>query len=349
MFGYLGLLAALIVFFIILHFVEFIDDFIERGAPRSAVIWVYYPNYIPEIIRLVSPLALFLSAVYLTGRLAQNLELSTLQTGGVSLYRLMIPYVVVGLLVTGVMFWFNGWIVPRANRVRLQFEQEYTKDGSGLVDYSYIHRQNRPGSILSVLNFDRTGNVANSVSLQSYDDNRKLVERIDALRMRWVDSTGYWHLLEPVVRTFDADGRETLRTLSYLDTVLTVFPRDLARSESDMEGMTIDEGREYLDLLRRSGANRLGVPLVTYYAKFSYPFANLILVLIGVPLASVRRRGGQAMLLGIGLFTAFTYLTVLKLTEPFGYTGDIPPAVAAWLPHIVFTVVALIVMVRIRK
>lgn len=348
-FGYIGLLAALIIFFIVLHFVEYIDDFIERGAPRSEVIWVYYPNYIPEIIRLVSPLGLFLSAVYLTGRMAQNLELATLQTSGVSLYRLMIPYMVVCLLVTGAMFWFNGWIVPKANSVRLQFEQEYTKDGSGFVDYSYIHRQNRPGSILSVLRFDRTSNVANSVSLQKWDEDRKLVERIDALRMIWVDSTKNWHFLDPVIRSFAADGRETLRTMSYLDTVLTVLPRDLARSESDMEGMTITEGKEYLNLLRRSGANRIGVPLVTYYAKYSNPFANLILVMLGVPLASVRRRGGQAFLLGIGLFTAFAYLTVMKLTEPFGYTGDIPPAVAAWLPHIVFAIVALIVMVRVRK
>jgi len=347
--GYIGLVAALILFFIILHYVEFMDDFKERNAPSNEVFLVYYPNYIPEIIRLVSPLALFLSAVYLTGRLAQNLELSTLQTSGASLYRLMLPYVIVGLLLTVVMFWFNGWIVPQANRVRLQFEQEYTKNGPGLVDLRLIHRQNRPGSILSVLSFDRTDNIATTVTLQTYDEDRRPVERIDSHRMIWVDSTKNWHFLEPVFRTFDSDGGETLRTLSHLDTVLTVLPRDLARSESDMEGMTIDEGKEYLDLLRRSGATRIGQPLVTYYGKFSYPFANLILVLLGVPLASVRRRGGQAFLLGIGLFTAFTYLTLMKLTEPFGYTGDIPPAVASWLPHILFGVVALVITYRVRK
>ena len=347
--GYFGLLGALIIFYIVLHYVEYIDDFQERGAESADVFLRYYPNYIPEIVRLVSPLGLFLSAVHLTGRLAQKLELSTLQTGGVSLYRLMVPYVVVATVLTGVMFWFNGWIVPTTNVEVLRFEQEFTKDGSGLIEYGYIHRQNSPQSVLSVSSFDRTNVTANFVSLQTYDEERRPVERIDSRKMIWVDSTSSWNFLDPVVRKFSSNGRESIKTFSYIDTVLTVFPRDLARSKSDMDGMTIDEGKEYLDLLRRSRANHIGLPLVTYYVKYSYPFANLILVLLGVPLASVRRRGGQAILLGIGLFTAFTYLTVMKLTEPFGYAGDIPPLVAAWLPHILFAGVALIVMIRVRK
>lgn len=348
-FGYVALLCALIVFYVVLHFSEYMDDFKDRGAESIDVWKTYYPNYIPEIIRLVSPLGLFLSAIYLTGRLSQKLEFSTLQTGGVSLYRLMVPYVAVGIFVTAFMFWFNGWVVPTTNSVRLQFEQEYTKDGSGIVDYSYIHRQNSPQSILSVLSFDRTSQVANYVSLQKYDSLRRPVERIDARIMTWVDSSSTWHLREPVTRRFDAQGRETIGMHTHLDTVLTILPRDLARSEADMEGMTITEGREYLDLLRRSRANHIGVPLVTYYVKYSYPFSNLILILLAVPLASVRRRRGQAIMLGIGLFIAFAYLSVMKMTEPFGYTGDVPPVVAAWLPHIVFTIVAGIILIRVRK
>jgi lipopolysaccharide export system permease protein len=88
---------------------------------------------------------------------------------------------------------------------------------------------------------------------------------------------------------------------------------------------------------------------VAYYNKFAYPFANLILVLLGVPLAAVRRRGGQAAQFAIGLFMAFVYLSLQKLTEPFGYSGALPPTVTAWLPHATFAVVALIVLWRTRK
>ena len=89
--GYVLLIGGLILFFVVLHYVEYIDDFMDRGATMSEVFLLYYPNYVPEIIRLTSPLALFISAIILTSRLAQRLELSSLQTAGVSLYRLMLP------------------------------------------------------------------------------------------------------------------------------------------------------------------------------------------------------------------------------------------------------------------
>jgi len=347
--GYIALLGGLIVFFIVLHYVEYIDDFLDRGAQTRDVFLIYYPNYIPEIIRLVSPLAFFISAIYLTGRLAEKLELSTLQTSGVSLYRLLVPYVIVGLFVTGIMFWFNGWVVPETNRVRIQFEQDYTKGASGRIDYSNIHRQISPGSILSVGFFDGERKTATTVSLHAFDDERRLRQRIDAVRMLWIDSTKQWQLIDPVIRSFSVDGIESRKVLSLLDTTLSVLPRDLARTEDDMEAMTIDEGREYIDELKRSGANKIGIPLVLYYSKFSYPFANLILILLGVPLSSVRRRGGQAFLMGTALFVAFAYLSVIKIIEPFGFTGALSPVMASWLPHALFVVIAAVILWRVRK
>src|SRR5690554_5188463 len=102
--GFLGLMALLIIFFIVLHYVEFIDDFFDRGATMEQVFLVYYPNYTPEIIKLISPLALFLACVYLTGRLAHSLQQMALQMGGVSLGRLIVPYLIVAVTVTGTMF-----------------------------------------------------------------------------------------------------------------------------------------------------------------------------------------------------------------------------------------------------
>jgi len=346
--SYVLLISGLIVFFIVLHYVEYIDDFMDRGATMIDVFSVYYPTSVPEIIRLISPLALFLSAVYLTGRLAQKLEISTLQTSGVSIYRLSLSYLVVGIFVTVFMFWFNGWVVPETNRVRIAFEQQYTKDATGQIEFSNIHRQNRPGSILSVGFFDRTSLTASSVSLHTFDDHQRLVERIDATKMSWMDSTMQWRMTNPTIRRFLDDGSEVLTSVSTLDTTLSILPRDLSRSEGDMEAMTIPQGRAYLDELQRSGANRLGLPLVIYYSKYSYPLANLILILLAIPLASVRRRRGQAVLLGIGLFVAFVYLAAMKLSEPFGYAGEISPLVAAWLPHVIFGAGALFMLRTVK-
>ncbi len=347
--SYVFLVGALIVFFIVLHYVESIDDFMDRGATMKDVFFVYYLNYIPEIVRLTSPLAIFLACVYLTGKLAQKLQLAALQTGGVSLYRILAPYLFVALTLTGTMIWFNGFVVPKTNQVVLDFEKKYLKDAPRQIDLNDIHRQNRPGSIITVGYFDRETNRAFRVSLEQFDRADHLHSRIDSYEMSWIDSLGVWRLKEPVIRIFDENGRERRSTAPRLDTLLQIYPRDFARTERDVESMTIPVAAAYVDQLRRSGAGNLGRTLVEYYAKFSYPFANLILVLIGVPLAAVRRRGGQAVRMGLGLLTAFAYLATQKLTEPFGFSGELDPVLAAWLPHVLFFGLALFMLWRVRK
>ncbi len=347
--GFLLLVGALIVFFIVLHYVEYIDDFMDRGATMRQVFLTYYPSYVPEIVRLTSPLALFLACVYLTGRLTQSLQITALQTSGVSLYRLLWPYVAVALVVTGFMFWFNGWVVPQTNRVVLDFERRYLRDAPQELDVSDIHRQNRPGNYVTVGYFDRERSMAHRVSMQRFDDARHLVARLDAARLVWVDSLATWRAEDVTLHTFSEAGLVERRTVAQLDTVLSILPRDLARTERDVESMTIPAAAAYIEDLERSGAGGLGRPRVGYFVKFAYPFANLILVLIGVPLAAVRRRGGQAVVIGLGLVTAFAYLAVQKLTEPFGYSDTLDPLVTAWLPHALFFAVALLILARARK
>lgn len=347
--GFVFFVGALIVFFIVLHWVEYSDDFLDRGATIREVFTVFYPNYIPEIIRLTSPLALFLSCLYMTGTLAQELQLIALQTSGVSLYQLMRPYAGVGLFVTVFMFGFNGWVVPKTNEVVVRYENEYLNPGQRTIKTSEIHRQNGPNSILSVGYYDVEKKRAHNVSLQTIEGTSRLAARIDAEQMEWIDSLGTWRMEDVTRRRFLAGRQQVKQTVSSLDTTLQLYPRDLARSKNDVAAMTIPAAAEYLGALRRSGVGQLERPLVAYYNKFAYPFANLILILIGVPIASVRRRGGQAMRFAIGLLTAFLYLSIQKLAEPFGYSGALSPVLTAWLPHVTFALVALIVLWYTRK
>lgn len=347
--GFITLILALIVFFIALHYVEYMDDFYDRGADSSEVFLTYYPSYIPEIIKLISPLALFLSAIFLTGRLAQELQLTALYSSSVSLYRLMRPYLLVGILWSVFMFWFNGWVIPEKNRVRIDFEMQYFKETAGRrADLNNLHVQNTPESVIAVGYFDKRANIAYRVSMQRFDRNRRLVDRADARNMAWVDSLQVWRVVDVVQRHFDAAGLEQRTTTARMDTVLNVYPRDLARTERDAERLTIPEARAYVAALNRSGANNIGRPLVEYYAKFAYPFASLILILVAVPLAAVRRRGGQAVQLGLGLAIAFVYLALQKLTEPFGYAGDLDPLVTVLIPHAGFFLFGLILVLRAR-
>jgi lipopolysaccharide export system permease protein len=348
------LVALLVVFFVVLDYLEHVDDFMDRGATWQQVVFDYYLMYVPEIVRLTSPLAVFLAAIYVTARLAQTLQVVALRSAGVSLARLLRPYVLVGATVAVFMFGFNGWIVPRTQAEVLNFQNRYLKNVPEPTQSGQLFRQNAPGSVLSVGFYDREAARGFRVSLQDLERGPEAVtptrvrQRLDAQEMTWIDSLEVWQMREVTVRRFDGD-LGTRRHVPVLDTALAVLPRDLARTERDADRLTIPEAAAYLQDMRRAGADGLGRPLVSYYSKFSYPLANLLLVLIAVPLAAVRRRGGQAVQLGLGLLVAFCYLALQKLAEPFGYAGAVPPIVVAWLPHLVFFVVALVLLARARR
>jgi len=349
------LVALLIVFFVVLDYLEHVDDFMDRGAAWEQVVFDYYLMYVPEIVRLTSPLAVFLAAIYVTARLAQTLQVVALRSAGVSLARLLRPYALVGAAVTVFMFGFNGWVVPRTQGAVLEFQNQYLKNVPEPIHSAQLFRQNAPGSVLSVGFYDRDQGRAFRVSLHDLEADSasgrptRVRQRLDAQEMTWDDTLAVWRMREVTLRRFGGEATGARRHLATLDTALTVLPRDLARTERDADRLTIPEARAYLEDMRRAGADGLGRPLVSYYSKFSYPLANLILVLIAVPLAAVRRQGGQAMQLGIGLLVAFCYLALQKLAEPFGYAGAVSPLVVAWLPHVVFLGVALVLLAHARK
>ncbi|MDX1439150.1 MAG: LptF/LptG family permease [Rubricoccaceae bacterium] len=343
------LVVLLVVFFVVLDYVEYIDDFMDRGATIPQIFGTYYLHYIPEIVKLTSPLAVFLAAIYTTARLSQTMQLTALSMAGVSLYRILLPFGLAGVAITIFMLWFNGMIVPRANSTVLSFQYEYYRDVPAEAETSEIYRQISPSSVLTVGFFDPGLETGFRVSLVEFaarqeDQHKHLVRRIDAADMTWSDSSRQWRLRDVVDRIFLADGVQQTDSIAVLDTSLAVLPRDIARSERDAERMTIPETRDYIAALERAGVSRVGRPLVEFHSKLAYPLANLILILIGVPLAARRRRGGHAIHFAIGLFLAFVYLAFQQIAEPFGYAEVVPPALAAWAPHVLFGALAIVII-----
>ena len=345
------LMGLLVATFVVLDLAEYVDDFIDRGATWGQVFGTYYLHYVPEIVRLTSPLALFLGAIYVTARLAQSMQLTALHMAGVSLERYMRPFLLVAVVWTATMLAFNGWVVPRSTAVVHAFQNEYYRDAPERRGGAEVYRQTQPGVVLTATFFDRDEGRAFGVSLVTVEDTEGVGvgSRLDAAEMTYVDSLATWRARDVVVREFPRDAPERFRTAETLDTALTVLPRDLAQAERDAERLTLPEARAYVRSLERAGVTERGRPLVGYYSKVSYPFANLVLVLVGVPLAARRRRGGQAAQLALGLGVAFLYLSIQKTIEPLGYVQEIAPVVAAWAPHFLFFGVAVVLFVRANR
>ncbi len=343
-----GFVTGLLIFiFIIIDFSENSGDFTDRGATLSEIWYDYYLNYIPEMIRLVSPVAVFASCLWLTGQMANRLEIVALRAAGISLYRLLAPYLLFAMLVAGFISYLDGFVVPKSNAVRAEFEQQYIMKRTERIDRNRIYRQESPNRLMMINYYDIRQDIGYRVSFYTFE-NDKLVETMELGRMAWNSEINRWDLINGTIMRFHDTGYEKI-TFDRRDTTLNLYPRDFGRTSSDVYQLTYPEIRDYLAAIERSGAGGVAMPTVQYYGKLSYPFAIITVTIIGVAIASVRRHGGRGVHIAAGLVISFLYLVLMKLFEPFGYSGVMDPVQAALLPHTIFFVVALTVLLTARK
>ena len=150
-------LLAFIVLFVVIDMMENLDDFIDRHA-TVGIVAMYYVYFIPEIVKLVIPVAMLLSALFTTGRFTTYNELTALKSGGMSLYRFMAPALIFALLVSSASVYFTGWVVPLANKKKFEIARVYFQKNIEYISKANMFIQDSKTRILSIGLFDDNRN-----------------------------------------------------------------------------------------------------------------------------------------------------------------------------------------------
>lgn len=340
-------IIVLVFIFVMIDFSENSDDFTDKGAEMGEIWGSYYLNYIPEMIRLILPVAVFVACLFLTGQLSERLEITALKAAGVSLYRLSIPYLAFAICVASIISYLDSEAIPNANKEKISFEKKYLKKKSESLDRNDIYRQVSPTSILTVNYFDENQSVAYRVKFIE-NRNDKIKKTISANQMRWNPDSLTWTLQTVTVRDFKTSGY-TEYMEAEIDTLLPIYPRDISRSTSDVYQLSYIEAINYIESIKRSGAGNVNLPKVQLFGRMVYPFSIIVVIIIGFSVASVRRRGGKGLYLAAGLVTSFLYLAFMKIAEPFGYYGAVHPFLAASIAHISFFIVGIGLLISAKK
>jgi lipopolysaccharide export system permease protein len=349
-----GLLTFVFIF-IIIDMMEKLDDFIDAQAPTSTVVQ-YYIASIPDIVKLMIPVAVLLSALFVTGRLSSQNELAAIKSSGPSLYRIMAPFLVVTLFICSGSFYLNGWVVPYANQKKFYIERTHlNRSIRATVRYNILFQEGRT-RIVSIGNYDTQAKCARQVSIQDFDstDITILRHRYDALQMQWIQPNGVdvqkgdWVLLHGNTRSF----LDSVQTLLQFDSLkigkLSLTPSDIEKKQRTPDEMDYYELREFIASQQRAGQD-VARWLVEFHFKLAFPFASIIMILFGVPLAASRPRTGAALGFGIATAVTFIYLGFMKASQVFGYNGDLNPLFTAWLANIIFLAAGIANLLRVQK
>jgi lipopolysaccharide export system permease protein len=230
-------------------------------------------------------------------------------------------------------------------RYLLSVQVRKEQQTSFFKNYKLWYQSDR--GIFNIQLLDAEKKVLRGITLYQFDDQFRCTQRIDAREAKWMD--GQWTFYQGAVREFGERGE--MRTLPFTELKLSLSEdwESFQRIERKAGEMSYTELRNYIQKIQASGYDSARY-LTDLYSKLSYPFLNLIMVLIGIPFAlKTGRSGGIALSIGISVMIGFTYGVTYYIFLSFGKSGVLPPLLAAWTPTLLFGLAGIFTLTSIRQ
>ena len=337
---YIYAILLIISIAIVFDFNENLSKFTQYHAPWRAIIFDYYANFIPYYSNLFSPLFVFIAVIFFTSKLAGNSEIIAMLAAGVSIKRLMRPYMLSCVVIAGLTFYLNSFVIPHGTVIRQNFETLYrnSKKNTSAEDIQLFVAKNTTAYIQNYDDQYKRGYGFSLVKIK----NKKIVSHLTAMEIQYdtiADSKYHWKLSNWKIRTLKG-LKEHIQSGATKDTVLLMEPTDLVYSKGQQETFTSPELLDYISKQTSRGSGNVVQYEVEFHKRIAMSFSSFILTIIGLALSSRKRKGGMGLSLGIGLALSFSYIMLQTVSATFAIQDNTPPILAAWIPNIIFAIVA---------
>lgn len=340
-------IALIISIAVVFDYNEKMDKFADKGATWTAIVFDYYLNFIPYFTNLFTPLFVFISVIFFTSKLAENSEIIAMFSTGMSLKRLMRPYMISAAIIAAMTFLLGSYIIPKGNITRLKFESKYYKNKQ-ITTAKNIQLEVDTGVIAYISTYYDNRKTGHNFSLDKFKD-KELVSQLTARTITFdTTSTNKWTVNDYIIREMNG-YREKITRGNKLDTIIQMEPSDFLISRDQQETLTLSELSEYIDKQKKRGFANIKEFEVEYHRRIAASFASFILTAIGLSLSSRKVKGGMGLYLGIGLALSFSYILFQTVSSTFAINGNAPPAIAVWIPNILYAMIAIVLYIRAPK
>ena len=259
---------------------------------------------------------------------------------GISFKRLMRPYMISCVLISSLSFYLSAEVIPHGTVIRQNFETIY-KNKRKNTSAENVMLQVGNGVIAYIQHYDNNMKKGYGFSLDKFE-NKKLVSHMTAMEVQYdTISDSKYHWTATNWKISELRGlREHITQGAKKDTLIQMEPTDLVYSKGQQETFTSSELKDYISKQIDRGSGNVVQYQVEYHKRIASSFASFILTTIGVSLSSRKRKGGMGVYLGIGLALSFGYIMLQTVSSTFAINANTPPILAAWIPNIIFAVVA---------
>jgi lipopolysaccharide export system permease protein len=337
-------LAAVISIYLSVDFFEKIDNFIEAGLPFSKI-FVFLIFKIPFIIAQIIPVCILLSVIIVFGLMTKNNELIALKSSGITIYYLLKPIFIIGLILSLLLFFISEVIVPitmeRANEIWLK---EVKKESAVISKEKNIWIKG-DRLITHITYYNPAEKAIFGISINAFDEDFRLVRRIDAKKGLFKD--GQWFLNEIIEQNLNqANNQYRIKLHEEKVEKLDFQPEDLKRIIKKSEEMSFNELFNYIKKVEAEGYEAT-IYRVDLYAKIAFPLVCLIVCILGAGIAFKRKnKEGLAVNVACGIGIAFLYWILHSFCVSLGYGEMFSPLVAAWSANLIFLCSGIVILLN---
>jgi lipopolysaccharide export system permease protein len=347
---YLRALIVCILFIMSLSYIvralQKVDSKKGYTALQTIVLYVYDA---PEILlrEALLPSCMFAS-VFTMSSLTKNREVLALRSCAVSVYRIISPLIIIGCAVAAFSFFAEDTLLIGSYtakddyfaRIKGEGKKKYMLDRKNVVVFG---ENNTIFKIDAYLNDAKEMRGVVIIRKNEEGSVRGLARAEKAVwdGKRWVLERG-------INYTFDAKGAlAERRGFSRMATDLREDPKYFGRDTRKVDEMRLREGREYIAMTRKMGLNYKGM-LARYHKRMAQSATLLFISVIGLALGSMAFKNAFVVSFSITLGFVLFFFFLNEIGYTFGASGVVPPALGGWIGNIVFFLVSVYLLSRLR-
>ncbi|MCE2414833.1 LptF/LptG family permease [Candidatus Poribacteria bacterium] len=337
---FVGLLFFIALIIIVRLLDKDIKKFDDDVAYITAVKIVLYQA--PRRIMEVVPVAAFVAIFFVLGRMVQTSEFTAMKAGGLSVYRLLVPILIVTLVICGLFaLFYNRVAAPAFHEAHLLQNNVRPRRGRNIVF------KGKGDRIFYSQRIALDARKIQQLTIYEHDTEGKLARVTFAESAEWTSTQ--WHLTDGYIRHFEKGIEVGYEAFDTHAIARHEDPTRFIGSEKDTRAMTIEELRQQIAYKQEAGQISRKEQVKLYH-KTAYPFAAVVVVMLGAPIAIRFGRAGFFAGLVMAFFLSFIYWALSFATlEGLSESGKLHPFLACWGANILYAVVGGVMIWRTPK
>ncbi len=334
---------------IVIDVADKIGKFLDKpNLTAYQIITDYYVNFVINYANTFMPLALFISVIVFTSKLAENTEIIAINTAGISFNRFLRPYFIGATVIAVFALVMTHFIVPKANKKLDEFSQQFLKsDKNTKVYLTNGILQLSKGNYVYVKSFNLNSDQGYNFTYEHFKDN-KLVYRIAAASIRYLKKDSTFKLLNYRKRWI-INNKERIEVGNIMDTAFNFIPHDFYTVKHLARQIKTPQLIDFIKKAKERGVKNLNSYYVQLYGRTSLPMSTFILTLIAIDLGSKKRRGGMGINLALGISLMFIYVFLMKIADVLGSVATANALVMVWMPNVLFGILSLILLKNAKR